>query len=308
VAVNPSGPADLLGLVGHRFPGGTRTVEHWENWLLTDCTQRAPMTDGLLHPVVLFHVPIQGVGTSIGELFELCGADGSPGSVTLLGYDWEYLAPLYEDVEYGADGGIVHVERDVDRDVDRDVERDVERHGGADGRTAHDDITFSIELADPEGRLVARVTNRWRFGRGARAPHGSGPVPDAGRPLRPLRPVITNVGADRMKTMAALLRDPYAIHWDPDAVAAAGLGDRPVNQGPLNLGYVANMLMANFGDGSIRRLSVAFHGRAFAGDTVVAGGTIDRETVLGGDPSQQCTVWLDREGVRLVSGTAVIAR
>jgi hypothetical protein len=34
---------ELAGLVGHRFPGGTYRVAHWENFLLTDCTGREPL-------------------------------------------------------------------------------------------------------------------------------------------------------------------------------------------------------------------------------------------------------------------------
>jgi hypothetical protein len=101
----------LASLAGHRFPGGTYRVEHWENWLLTDCTGREPMPDGLVHPIVLFHAPILGANTSIGELFELAGASGDSGSVGLVGYDWEYLEPLGEGVEYAVDGGIVSAAR-----------------------------------------------------------------------------------------------------------------------------------------------------------------------------------------------------
>ena len=251
--------------VGHRFPGGSRVVERWENWLLTDCTRRTPMSDGLLHPIVLFHVPIQAVGTSIAELFELCGSDGTPGSVTLLGYDWEYLQPMREGVEYRADGGIVE------------------------GDDTTGDVAFRIELAAADGTPAARVTNRWRFRRGDAAPlHAPAPAPlDVGDPIPPL--VVADVGADRMKTMAALLRDPYPIHWD---------AERPVNQGPLNLGYVANMLMAWAGDESIRRLTVAFHGRVFAGDTVVASGAVIDGTT--------CAVLLMRGDDVIVSGSAEV--
>lgn len=280
---------ELDALAAHRFPGGSRIVERWENWLLTDCTRRPPMAGGQLHPIVLFHVPIQAVGTSIAELFALGGGDGAPGSVTLLGYDWEYLAPMWEGVEYRADGGIV----------------DVRRHHDDDGSVGFDDIAFSIELVEADSTPVARVTNRWRFRRDGSAPHGAPPVTGGGEPIAPI--VVEDVGADRMKTMAALLRDPYPIHWDPEAVRAAGHGDRPVNQGPLNLAYVTNMLMASFGDRSIRRLSVGFHGRVVAGDTVVAGGTVDDEFDTGGERRSVCTVWLDRGGERLVSGRAVVA-
>ena len=79
-------------------------------------------------------------------------------------------------------------------------------------------------------------------------------------------PLTIVVDAQRMKTMAAILRDPYPVHWDPDAVRAAGLGDRPINQGPLNLGYVANMLMAWAGDDAVRRLTVRFGDRVVADD------------------------------------------
>ena len=51
---------EIMKLVGHRFPGGNRVIEHWENWLLTDCTGREQLPDELVHPVALFHVPIQG--------------------------------------------------------------------------------------------------------------------------------------------------------------------------------------------------------------------------------------------------------
>jgi acyl dehydratase len=125
-------------------------------------------------------------------------------------------------------------------------------------------------------------------------------------PIPPL--TVAVVDAARMKTMAALLRDPYPIHWDVDAVRAAGHGDRPVNQGPLNLAYVANMLMAWAGEGSIRRLSVSFHARVFAGDTVVASGEVDAITAdAGGERRARCTVRLTRGDDLIVSGTADVA-
>ena len=134
---------ELGALVGHRFTGGRYRIEHWENWLLTDCTGRDPLPDGLVHPIVLFHVPILGVGTSITELFELGGVSG-PGSVGLEGYDWEYFGPLHEDVEYRMEGGIVSVERITD---------------GA-GRTV-DRMAFEITRFDEADRMAARITNRW---------------------------------------------------------------------------------------------------------------------------------------------------
>ena len=142
--------AELHALVGHRFAGGSYTIERWENWLLTDCTGREPLPDGLAHPVVLFHAPILGAGTSITELFRLGGAT-SAGSVGLESYDWEYMQPLREHVRYRMEGGIVEAERTT---------------GGDGSGGVVDRVAFSIELFDRDG-LVARITNRWRFRRDA---------------------------------------------------------------------------------------------------------------------------------------------
>ena len=140
--------ADLQALVGHRFPGGSYRIAHWENWLLTDCTGREPMPDDLAHPIVLFHAPILGANTSIAELFHLGQAAGA-GSVGLESYDWEYFGVLREDLEYRVDGGIVEAERTM-TETGAIVDR----------------VAFRIELRDGDA-LVARVTNRWKFRRSA---------------------------------------------------------------------------------------------------------------------------------------------
>ena len=118
---------------------------------------------------------------------------------------------------------------------------------------------------------------------------------------------VASVDAQRMKTMAAILRDPYPIHWDRDATAALGLGGRTVNQGPLNLGYIANMLMAWAGDDAIRRLTVEFHSRVLDGDTVEAHGVVDSVTVTESGWAATVSVWLQRGVDRVVSGTAEVA-
>jgi acyl dehydratase len=117
---------------------------------------------------------------------------------------------------------------------------------------------------------------------------------------------VERVGADRMKTMAAILRDPYPIHWDPAAARGAGHGDRPVNQGPLNVAYVANMLMAWAGESAIRRLSVDFHARVFAGDTVVASGEVVAVVERAGEQIAVCNVRLTREAELILTGTAEV--
>lgn len=118
--------------------------------------------------------------------------------------------------------------------------------------------------------------------------------------------VVESVSAEKMKLMAALLRDPNPIHLDPEAVRALGMGDRVVNQGPANQAYLVNMLVAFAGDpGAIRRVTVRFLGNVFAGDRVECRGRVsevDRDAGL-------VTVELEEavDGRPVMSGTAVVA-
>jgi acyl dehydratase len=107
--------------------------------------------------------------------------------------------------------------------------------------------------------------------------------------------VIEHVDAEKMKTMALLLRDPNPIHWDVEAVRALGMGDRPVNQGPNNMAYLVDML-ARFAGGTdhILGLRVRFLSNVFAGDRLVAGGSVTAVDDASGELT--CSVWLRRDG------------
>ena len=118
---------------------------------------------------------------------------------------------------------------------------------------------------------------------------------------------MESVDPARMRTMAAILRDPYPVHWDRNANDALGLGGRVVNQGPLNLGYIVNMLLTWAGPSSVRRLTVSFGAPVLDGDRVTAGGRVESVTVVDGERRAECVVWLDRDGVHVVTGTAIVA-
>lgn len=111
----------------------------------------------------------------------------------------------------------------------------------------------------------------------------------------------------RMKTMAAVLRDPYPVHWDRDANAAMGLGGRVINQGPLNLSYVVNMLLAWAGPSCVRRLTVSFGRPVLDGDRVTAHGRVIAIEEIEGERRATCEVWLKRSEELVVTGTAVVA-
>jgi acyl dehydratase len=114
---------------------------------------------------------------------------------------------------------------------------------------------------------------------------------------------VPSVSAEKMKTMAALLSDPTPIHWDVETLRALGMGDRPVNQGPLNMGYVMNAVTGwAGGPDRLRRLRVRFLGTVLAGQALRVRGSV--------------TALRDEDGVRLadvevvlevVDGTAVVS-
>lgn len=115
------------------------------------------------------------------------------------------------------------------------------------------------------------------------------------------------VTPERMALMAAILRDPNPIHFEPSTAGSEETSLR-INQGPLNVGYVANMLTSWAGPDSIKRLRVRFVANVFEGDDVEASGVV---TAIADDSDgtlAECDVQLVRSNGDLVlTGTAIIA-
>lgn len=118
---------------------------------------------------------------------------------------------------------------------------------------------------------------------------------------------MPDVDPERMKTMAAILRDPYPVHWDRNTVEAIGFGPRVINQGPLNLSYITNMLLAWQGPTCVRRLQVSFGSPVLDHDHVTAIGTVTAIETVDGEQRAHCDVFLMRDGQAVVTGTAVVA-
>lgn len=120
--------------------------------------------------------------------------------------------------------------------------------------------------------------------------------------------LMESVSAARMRTMAAILRDPNPVHWDAELVDQLGFGRHTINQGPLGLSYMVNMLHAWTGPRSIRRIVMRFPQVILDGDRVIARGTVTAVRVEGDETLADCDIWLDREGsAPPLEGTATIA-
>ena len=116
----------------------------------------------------------------------------------------------------------------------------------------------------------------------------------AGDSLPSLR--IESISAEKMRQLAAVLRDPNPIHLDPAAVAKLGLGDRVINQGPANLAYIINMLRAAFPNSRLLQLDARFLANVFGGDAVEAGGRVTSLTHESDGAHVACETWLNVDG------------
>jgi len=122
--------------------------------------------------------------------------------------------------------------------------------------------------------------------------------------------VMERVCPERMRTMAAILRDPNPLHWDRDAVAALplGLGARTINQGPLGLSYMINMLHAWTGPESVRRIVMRFPQVVLDEERVVAKGVVIATREERGTLLADCDIWLEHaDRGRLLEGSATVA-
>lgn len=82
------------------------------------------------------------------------------------------------------------------------------------------------------------------------------------------------VRPEMMFVWAAVLRDPNPIHTDVGAVRARGLGDQVINQGPANVSYIMNMLLAAFPEGRLADIKVRFLDNVFGNETVTPAGIV----------------------------------
>ena len=115
--------------------------------------------------------------------------------------------------------------------------------------------------------------------------------------------VVESASPKAMKAWAVFLADPNPIHLDVEVVKAKGLGDRVINQGPMNVAFMMNMLMAAFPGASIEAMDSRFLDNVYGGDKVTAQGTI---TAVEGNRIS-CEFTLDVAGRGAVnSGTATL--
>ena len=134
----------MQDVVGTRFPGGTFTIEPWENVLLCDVMGVEPLPDSIAHPAYLFHATLAGAGVRVSDIFELCHAE-SDEAVRAGEYHWTLQQPLRVGTTYRMSGGFTGVER---------------KHGRRGGLM--DVVSFTIDVHEGDA-LVASTVSSWIF-------------------------------------------------------------------------------------------------------------------------------------------------
>lgn len=130
---------------------------------------------------------------------------------------------------------------------------------------------------------------------------------NAGEPLPAL--AVPEITRERMLDVMQIMDDVNPIHSDETLVRRLGLRGL-VNQGPANMAYVVNMLVAWAGDpAAVRDLTFRFHKSVVPGDRPVARGQVIRWRAHAGEQLADCEFRLELEdGSLAVTGTATIAR
>jgi hypothetical protein len=117
-------------VAGHRFPGGTTTVEAWMNQLWCDAVC-ADDTAPYVHPTLVYYAAVQGSGVTFQDIFDLF--DGTAESGIMVGEQrLVFDEPVAVGAAYDVSGGIA------------DVQRKSGRRAGV-----FDIATFELELRPP---------------------------------------------------------------------------------------------------------------------------------------------------------------
>lgn len=121
-----------------------------------------------------------------------------------------------------------------------------------------------------------------------------------------LEPLSVRVESGKMKTVAAIMRDPNPTHYDVEAVKAVGLGDRLLNQGPANAGYLMELVRrAAGGAAKVRAYRVRYLGTVHEGDVVVCEGAVFEVDEEGKTATLELSATVD--GNPVIAGSAVVA-
>lgn len=121
-----------------------------------------------------------------------------------------------------------------------------------------------------------------------------------------LKPFSITAKPEAMKDWAVFLRDPNPIHLDVEVVKAKGLGDRVINQGPMNVAFIMNMLLENFPGAVIKSMDSRFVDNVYGDDNVISNGTVTQIEDTNDGKMVHCEINLTAGERTVITGVATI--
>lgn len=120
--------------------------------------------------------------------------------------------------------------------------------------------------------------------------------------------LVKRPGLMQMVRWAGASENLHPIHYDPEAIRAAGVPDALVH-GRLKAAFVAEVVTTWMGEGgTLRKLSLRFLGMDFPNQELVCRGKVIGKPESSGQPVVECEVWLENpRGEVTVRGTALVS-
>lgn len=133
------------------LPGGHYRISERENALVCRAVGATPRRDGRAHPIFFYLATQNGMGVSVGDLFDLCHFDPADGPL-MVATRARFLKPIRVERDYAVSGEITGLTRKPSRSFG-----------------AADLFEFALRLAELDGDPVVECVNAWLLPRKAPA-------------------------------------------------------------------------------------------------------------------------------------------
>ncbi|GAM97756.1 hypothetical protein U91I_01385 [alpha proteobacterium U9-1i] len=134
--------------VPYKLPGGPYRISTAENEAVCGAVGAAPR-HGRAHPIFFYIATQNGMGVTVGDLFDLCQFDPADGPL-MVSTRAVFHQPIRTDTDYVVSGEIIGLTRKPSRTFG-----------------AADLFEFALRLATPSGDQIAECVNAWMLPRKA---------------------------------------------------------------------------------------------------------------------------------------------
>lgn len=137
--------------IPYKLPGGPYRISTAENEAVCGAVGASPRSAGRAHPIFFYIATQNGMGITVGELFDLCRFDPADGPL-MVSTRAAFHQPIRTETDYVVSGEIIGLTRKPSRTFG-----------------AVDLLEFVLRLTAPNGEAVVECVNAWMLPRKAAA-------------------------------------------------------------------------------------------------------------------------------------------